>query len=109
MTLDYLGVILFSSAFELMLSGQYSGKWGARGVTITDRVGSVIHKGQGNQKGRLCKDSSEMLCDQIFNIYTSLTHTISYLPEQTNRSTFLFSPIHFRQTKLYKWNRLSEG
>lgn len=92
-----------------MLSGQYGGKFRARGVAITNRVGSVIHKWQGNQKGRLCKDSSEMPCDQIFNIYTSLTHIISYFPEQTNRSTFLFSPIHFRQTKLDKWNRLSEG
>lgn len=106
--LDYLGVISFSSAFELMVPGQYSGKMRARGVTITNRDGSVIHQQQGNKK-RLCKDSSEMPCDQIFNIYTSLIHIISFFPEYTNTSTFPFSPIHFRQTKLYKGNRLSEG
>lgn len=107
--LDYLGVISFSSAFELMVPGQYSGKWRARGVTITNRDGSVIHQQQGNKKRRLSKDSSEMPCDQIFNIYTSLIHIISFFPEYTNTSTFPFSPIHFRQTKLYKCNRLSEG
>lgn len=73
----------------------------ARGAVNRNRDGTIVQKRQGD-KGGLCKESTEIPCDQIFLIY------ISHTCIQT-QSTFPRSPIRFKQTKLYKCNRLFEG